>query len=870
MHSGFNSEITTNIGVYGPTESYLNVNNNHQVTVKSGGILQLNGNCPYLRNQNGGSVIVENGGTLRVKLCGDGPDGSLTEFQAGSTFEPGTFGPTDPNRWYWRQTDHVRIVGGGSDLRPHRVGLAENGVGTHLEFVLDGSAAGISTIVVRDDVWVESSGGSPTEVTVSGIATYLGAGGSYGTKDLITVGVPSSALASLPQGLVDGGQGYLETNAGNTAYQLHILNKDAYWQGGAGNWADSNWNVGGVANQSLGSGHPVTVDAASNDSNVTVTASSSQFSVGIGANNTSAVTVNNGVTLSATTGIAVGGSGTLTANGNVNAATLETSGTTTLAGGGTVGTLHVAGGTFQMSSPTVTNFKVSGGTATVPGLDVAEVELSGGELISSGNLNATGTVALIGGKLTATGTVNVNSGKVPVVGNKPDLNVTGSGILSVPAGPGALLPNTLGYWTFNDDTANDSSGSGYHGVWAGTPTYSSDTPAQLGGRSIDLRSGSNSVGFPDGQAGANEDVFDFLGGDGSHTISFWTKEQPKGDWGNWQAKAEPAGWMIRQHASNRTTLYWDIRSGGGDLPLTIDHADDEWHHMVFTFDGSTNQKRIYQDGVLVAGPAGGQRPENSPRVMSLGSVDTSDAPGYQGGSGNSNVKTLMDDFSVYDRVLTPAEVAQLYAGLFTRYGDLTMDAGRVLRLRLVGSVDEVGTASFESIAAGDGATIYGNVIAAGPVSTGASIGTLHVVGGMTMTDGSAYAWEIGPGATTDTLDVSGIGSTLDLDDFTLQILDANGDAPPGSELTVFTYSQDTTVDMSGFLGSFDISALDPGKWDWSAGLQLIDDQAGRIYLSGLSSRGAQEPDMIPEPATIWALALGLAGLGGYVRRRKRF
>jgi hypothetical protein len=74
--------------------------------------------------------------------------------------------------------------------------------------------------------------------------------------------------------------------------------------------------------------------------------------------------------------------------------------------------------------------------------------------------------------------------------------------------------------------------------------------------------------------------------------------------------------------------------------------------------------------------------------------------------------------------------------------------------------------------------------------------------------------------------------------------------------------------MSGFPGlpgNFDTSLLDPGSWDWSGGLSLVDDQAGTIWLHGL--RGGQQPgpDLIPEPATLALVGLGLLGMA--IRRR---
>ena len=113
------------------------------------------------------------------------------------------------------------------------------------------------------------------------------------------------------------------------------------------------------------------------------------------------------------------------------------------------------------------------------------------------------------------------------------------------------------------------------------------------------------------------------------------------------------------------------------------------------------------------------------------------------------------------------------------------------------------------------------------------IGTLNIVGAeLEMTTDSIYQWEIGPFSETDTLNIT--GGTLDLDDFVLKILDADGIVENFThQLPVFTYDDITIRELQ--LGSvkFDTDALDGSRWDWSGGLALTDDGAGSIYLTGL-------------------------------------
>ena len=164
----------------------------------------------------------------------------------------------------------------------------------------------------------------------------------------------------------------------------------------------------------------------------------------------------------------------------------------------------------------------------------------------------------------------------------------------------------------------------------------------------------------------------------------------------------------------------------------------------------------------------------------------------------------------------------------------------------------------------------------GTIAPGNSVGTITVAYGtgggtpainindysFSLRTGSTYEWEVGAANATDTVHITQGG--LILQDFTLKILDAGGTPAAIAQLPVFTYGSGVSRDMSGFLGSFDTSALGA---TWSAtGLALTDDGAGTIYLTGLSNTAG---GAIPEPATMCALGLAVAGLGGYVRKRRR-
>jgi Concanavalin A-like lectin/glucanases superfamily len=127
-------------------------------------------------------------------------------------------------------------------------------------------------------------------------------------------------------------------------------------------------------------------------------------------------------------------------------------------------------------------------------------------------------------------------------------------------------------------------------------------------------------------------------------------------------------WVNKQYVGNLFNGSWILRVGnvgstGQALHIALDYGSsirydfyndtfdintpivpfDEWHHLAFTFNDTTNQRNIYVDGDLVA-------------------TDTS-AGDFIGNStfefGNVNME--LDDIRFYNRVLSPTEVEMAYS-----------------------------------------------------------------------------------------------------------------------------------------------------------------------------------------------------------------
>jgi hypothetical protein len=112
----------------------------------------------------------------------------------------------------------------------------------------------------------------------------------------------------------------------------------------------------------------------------------------------------------------------------------------------------------------------------------------------------------------------------------------------------AARADLVGYWTFDSDNCNDSSGNGYNGTMNGG-SYTNDVPAALsGGKSAYLTGGTDYVIIDSIAYGAATDPFD-LGA--SVTVSCWIKGWPNDSWEPFVSKnGEPNGWQLRRSGSS--------------------------------------------------------------------------------------------------------------------------------------------------------------------------------------------------------------------------------------------------------------------------------------------------------------------------------
>jgi hypothetical protein len=151
---------------------------------------------------------------------------------------------------------------------------------------------------------------------------------------------------------------------------------------------------------------------------------------------------------------------------------------------------------------------------------------------------------------------------------------------------------------------------------------------------------------------------------------------------NRKSASPRTGWIIYQRSP---TDGWNLRMyNGADTATSVNltagpYTVGQWQHFVVTFDGTT--ARMYLNGTLAGsqGLAGTYEPNSDPTIgLGLGGVINGTENPFTGG---------IDEFALYDTVLTPAQItahhqAGVTASPATPYEDLVLADGAVEYLRL--------------------------------------------------------------------------------------------------------------------------------------------------------------------------------------------
>lgn len=230
-----------------------------------------------------------------------------------------------------------------------------------------------------------------------------------------------------------------------------------------------------------------------------------------------------------------------------------------------------------------------------------------------------------------------------------------------------MLPsasNLVAWWKLGEGdaypTVRDSSGNGYDGTMVNmeiTDFVGRTAPSNTLGKcitvdyheSIRLVAG-NVLGFE------RTDAF---------SVSFWAANTVTG-WRTILGKRTSSpynGWSVMQNGSVAGTIQFELHSGTSgylNVRTNTNYADGGWHHYVITYDGSSTAAGVtfYIDGQVAATTVGSD--------TLAGSILTS-APFKLLASGSSASSTFdywhgyLDEAAIWDKELSPAEAAELYA-----------------------------------------------------------------------------------------------------------------------------------------------------------------------------------------------------------------
>lgn len=235
-----------------------------------------------------------------------------------------------------------------------------------------------------------------------------------------------------------------------------------------------------------------------------------------------------------------------------------------------------------------------------------------------------------------------------------------------------------------DTDASDTSGRGNNGTPEGQPETGGNPPTFP---STGSRIGSGFMHIGNGQdvlLGQPTDL-DF-GTDVNFSFSFWVKGPASGAWSgdpsfignkNWTSGGNP-GLVVAAQGGGTFKENWKASTGARvDSASFGNIADGNWHNVVVSHD-RTGLAYYYIDGAL----KGTLNIANSGDINSLNYYIGQDGTGRYGFDNDQGANFLdvgLDDFGIWRRLLSPQEVASIYAhGLSGE--DLTKASGAVVIL----------------------------------------------------------------------------------------------------------------------------------------------------------------------------------------------
>ncbi|MEK7641511.1 MAG: LamG-like jellyroll fold domain-containing protein, partial [Patescibacteria group bacterium] len=196
----------------------------------------------------------------------------------------------------------------------------------------------------------------------------------------------------------------------------------------------------------------------------------------------------------------------------------------------------------------------------------------------------------------------------------------------------SLSSGLIAHLPFDGSSLADASGNGNSGSWSGSPSF---TSGKIG-------DGSASVSAA-GYVVINNKVYSTSGG----SVAFWFKKNGSGNLtGSYGGSGNQRAPTLSISPSG--TLTWEF--GGATANETGVAIDNNWHHVVMTYT-SSGAVRVYLDGSRIVNKT----------ATNPGDFFNQVHIGHYGNFGSSFGNSSVDDFRIYNRVLSGSEITSLYS-----------------------------------------------------------------------------------------------------------------------------------------------------------------------------------------------------------------
>ncbi|MDD5688201.1 MAG: discoidin domain-containing protein [Elusimicrobia bacterium] len=208
----------------------------------------------------------------------------------------------------------------------------------------------------------------------------------------------------------------------------------------------------------------------------------------------------------------------------------------------------------------------------------------------------------------------------------------------------------VGLWHLNSNTL-DSSGCGNDGSLVGSPSYATVSSWKKTAATEKIlnvvAANTQYVDIPTNASFAN--LTNKL------TVSVWARRT--GGAVQQIAVARSTDWRFGDQGDGTWSFYapspWGAGAGGWFPSVGVAVPANQWHHMVFTYDGAT--ARVYKDGIL------GSQKAATGNLLTTNNIDI-------GGWATSICFTgYLDEVGIWERALSPEEIAVLYNSCAVKY-----------------------------------------------------------------------------------------------------------------------------------------------------------------------------------------------------------